>query len=162
MYQPQCSYEGVSKSFRTGRLERGLQIVQLSATRCSCIGILWVSLVSFAAITLCVASQRVVFRYRLSPETFRYTLVRRVWYASTRTWGCLLSRPDLHRHTVFQKSHFRNHGHLLQLCYMFGFLSLGHFVIKLAGVLFFFRRNSFRIFFGWSTSLSAIQMCHMF
>jgi hypothetical protein len=33
-------------------------MVQLSATRCSCIAILWVSLVSFAAITLCVASQR--------------------------------------------------------------------------------------------------------
>jgi hypothetical protein len=31
----------------------------LSATRCSCIAILWVRLVSFAAITLCVASQRV-------------------------------------------------------------------------------------------------------
>jgi hypothetical protein len=35
-------------------------MVQLSATRCSCIAILWVSLVSFAAITLCVASQRVI------------------------------------------------------------------------------------------------------
>jgi hypothetical protein len=34
-------------------------MVQLSATRCCCIAILWVSLVSFAAITLCVASQRV-------------------------------------------------------------------------------------------------------
>jgi hypothetical protein len=52
-------YEGVSRSFRTGRLARELQMVQLSATRCSCVGILWVSLVSFAAITLCVASQRV-------------------------------------------------------------------------------------------------------
>jgi hypothetical protein len=52
-------YEGVSKSFRTGRLERELQMVQLSATGCSFIAILWVSLVSFAAITLCVASQRV-------------------------------------------------------------------------------------------------------
>jgi hypothetical protein len=52
-------YDGVSKSFRTGRLERELQMVQLSATRCSCIAILWLSLVSFAAITLCVASQRV-------------------------------------------------------------------------------------------------------
>jgi hypothetical protein len=51
--------EGVSKSFRTGRLEQKLQMVQLSATRCSCIAILWVSLVSFAAITLCVASQQV-------------------------------------------------------------------------------------------------------
>jgi hypothetical protein len=35
------------------------KIVQLSATRWSYIAILWVSLVSFAAITLCVASQRV-------------------------------------------------------------------------------------------------------
>jgi hypothetical protein len=49
-------YEGVSKSFRTGRLERELQVVQFSATTCRCIAILWVSLVSFAAMTLCVAS----------------------------------------------------------------------------------------------------------
>jgi hypothetical protein len=34
-------------------------MVQLSATRCSYIAILCVSLVSFAAIILCVASQRV-------------------------------------------------------------------------------------------------------
>jgi hypothetical protein len=34
-------------------------MVQLSATKCSCIAILRVSLVSFAAIILCVASQRV-------------------------------------------------------------------------------------------------------
>jgi hypothetical protein len=53
------TYDGVSKSFRTGRLERELEMVQLSPTRCSCIAILWVSLVSFVAITLCVASQRV-------------------------------------------------------------------------------------------------------
>jgi hypothetical protein len=53
-------YEGVSKSFRTDGLERELQMVQLSATRCSCIAILWVSLVSFAATVLrVVASQRV-------------------------------------------------------------------------------------------------------
>jgi hypothetical protein len=48
-------YEGVSKTFRTG-LEWELQTIHLSATRCSCMAILWVSLVSFAAITLCVAS----------------------------------------------------------------------------------------------------------
>jgi L-asparagine transporter-like permease len=36
-----------------------LKMVQLSATKCSCVAILWVILVSFAAITLCVASQRV-------------------------------------------------------------------------------------------------------
>jgi hypothetical protein len=52
-------YDGVSKSFRTGLLERELQMVQLSTTRCSCIAILWVSLEIFAAITLRVASQRV-------------------------------------------------------------------------------------------------------
>jgi len=40
-------------------VERELQMVQFSATRCNCIAILWVSLVNFAAITLCVASQRV-------------------------------------------------------------------------------------------------------
>jgi hypothetical protein len=32
-------------------------MVRLSATRCSCTAILWVSLVSSATITLCVASQ---------------------------------------------------------------------------------------------------------
>jgi hypothetical protein len=56
-------YEGLSKSFRTGRLERELQMVQLSASRCSYIAILWASLVSFAAITLCVASQECLLLY---------------------------------------------------------------------------------------------------
>jgi hypothetical protein len=45
--------EVLHKSFRICHLEPEL----LAATRCSCISILWVSLVSFAAITLCVASQ---------------------------------------------------------------------------------------------------------
>jgi hypothetical protein len=53
-------YEDVTRSFRTGRLERELQMAQLSATRCSCITILWVSLVRFTPITLYVASQRVI------------------------------------------------------------------------------------------------------
>jgi hypothetical protein len=53
-------YEGIYKSFRTDSLERELQMVQLSATRCSCVAILCVSLVSFAAITLRVASRRVL------------------------------------------------------------------------------------------------------
>jgi hypothetical protein len=52
-------YDGVSKSFCTGRLEQELQMVQLSTTRCSCIAILWVILVSFVSITLCIVSQRV-------------------------------------------------------------------------------------------------------
>jgi len=54
-------YEILSRSFRTHRLERELQIVELSATRFSFIAILWVSLVSFAAIILCVASRVFVF-----------------------------------------------------------------------------------------------------
>jgi hypothetical protein len=36
----QLLYEGVSRSIQTGRLERELQMVQLSATMCSCIAIL--------------------------------------------------------------------------------------------------------------------------
>jgi hypothetical protein len=50
---------GCIQRFRTGLLERELPMVLLSATRCSCIAVVWVSLVSFVAITLCVASQRV-------------------------------------------------------------------------------------------------------
>jgi hypothetical protein len=52
-------HEGISTSFRTGCLERELQMSQLPTTRCSCNAILWASLVSFAAINLCAASQRV-------------------------------------------------------------------------------------------------------
>jgi hypothetical protein len=43
---PRFLYYGESRSFRTGRLERELQIIQLSAIRYSCIAILWVSLLS--------------------------------------------------------------------------------------------------------------------
>jgi hypothetical protein len=70
-------------------------MVQLSATRCSCIVILWVSLVSFAAITLlCCFSTSVyccccLFRYWLGPETFGYTLVFR-WLPSSTVWTDLL------------------------------------------------------------------------
>jgi hypothetical protein len=52
-----AKFESVSKSFQTGCLELELQMVQLSATRCSWNTILWASLVSFTAIALCVASQ---------------------------------------------------------------------------------------------------------
>jgi hypothetical protein len=90
---PYKTYEGSSKSFRTGCPERELQMVQLSATRCSFIAILWASLVSFAAIILCVASQcfffcccccECIFHYRLSPETFGYTLV-----CGITRWQCV-------------------------------------------------------------------------
>jgi len=57
-YSRSAPYEGVSKSFRIGLLERELQMLQLYATRCRCFAILWASLVSLAAIILCIASQR--------------------------------------------------------------------------------------------------------
>jgi len=69
----EVTYEGVSKIFRTGRLEWRLQIVQLSATRCSCIAILWVSLIRFAAITLYVTFQRVI------PKVSVYFNIDSVW-----------------------------------------------------------------------------------
>jgi len=68
-------------------------MVQPSATRCSCVVILWVSLVSFVAITLCVASHRVftfakhTFSYRLGPETFGYTLVLRQSSVTQDIWN---------------------------------------------------------------------------
>jgi hypothetical protein len=62
-------YKGVSKCFWTGCLEKELQMVQLSATRCSFIAILWVRLVSFVAITHCVASQWVFIVILLSTQT---------------------------------------------------------------------------------------------
>jgi hypothetical protein len=51
---------GCKQKFPDWRLERELRMVQLSATRCSCIGILWVSLASFVAITLWRGQQRVL------------------------------------------------------------------------------------------------------
>jgi hypothetical protein len=73
-------YEGVSTSFRTGRLKRELRMVRLSATRCSCIAILWVSLAIFAAITLCVAFQRVfIFVISLSTQSGNFWIHPRMY-----------------------------------------------------------------------------------
>jgi hypothetical protein len=84
-----ADYESVSRSFWIGSLERELQMVQNSAIWCSCVAILWVSLVGFIAITLCVASQHAVpklskhiFRYRLNPEwIYPHIIIQRssVW-----------------------------------------------------------------------------------
>jgi hypothetical protein len=97
---------GISKSFRTGRLERELQMVHLSATKYSCITISRASLVSFAAITLCVASQRVyyyccLFRYRLSTETFGYTLVQQ--------WTVIFNYISSNFHHPIRKKKVVNH-----------------------------------------------------
>jgi hypothetical protein len=76
-------------------------------TRCSCIAILWISLKSFAAISLCVASQRVfiiyckcIFLYRLSLETFGYTLVFSI-YIFFDSWH--LSLPYYEENFTFQE-----------------------------------------------------------
>jgi hypothetical protein len=66
-----------------GCLERELQMLQLSATSCSCIAILWVSLASFAAITLCVASQRVfIVVVHFVIDSVRKLLVTPSWFTA--------------------------------------------------------------------------------
>jgi hypothetical protein len=51
--------------------------IQLSATRCTCIAVLLVSLVSFAAKTLCVASQRVfIVVISLSTQSGNFCIYR--------------------------------------------------------------------------------------
>jgi hypothetical protein len=78
-------------------------MVQLSATRCSCIAILWVILVSFAAITLCVASQRafivvsvheVVSKHFRTESITKYTLtaINTRWEATQRVMEAQLTR----------------------------------------------------------------------
>jgi hypothetical protein len=63
-------------------------LVQLSATRCSCITTLWVILESFAVITLCVASQR-VFIVSLSTQS------RNFWiHARTLSFRYCLKQGD--------------------------------------------------------------------
>jgi len=72
-------YEGVSKSSRTGRLEREVQMVQLSANKCGYITFVSQSSEFCRHNPLCCFSSsfylRCLSRYRLSPETFGYTLV---------------------------------------------------------------------------------------
>jgi hypothetical protein len=83
-------YTKVSKSFRSGGLEQELQMVQLSASMCSYIAILWVSLGSFAAITLCVASQRVfivVVIYFVMTQSGNFWIhPRMIFFYCTRTF----------------------------------------------------------------------------
>jgi hypothetical protein len=59
-----------------------MQIVRLSPTRCSCIAILCVSLVSFATITLCFASQPLFIVVQFVIDSVR-KLLDSPLYAST-------------------------------------------------------------------------------
>jgi hypothetical protein len=105
-------YDGVSKIFRTGRLEQEQQMVQLSATRCSCITILLSqssefcrhnSLCCFSATVYC---SKGIFRYRLSPGTFGYTLVciinSRLWGGQQSGWLKPTSGGTSHKTTTVQ------------------------------------------------------------
>jgi hypothetical protein len=96
-YVTQQNYKGVSKSFRTGRLERELQMVQLTATWCSCNSILGVSLVTFAATTLCAASQQVfhVVFYFVMTQSENFWIHPRIL-----TRGAYFLQA--HYHTTFQ------------------------------------------------------------
>jgi len=88
-------YGDVSKSFRTGHLARELQMVQLSAVICSCIATLCVSLVSFAAITLSVASQRAFIVYFVMTQSENFWIHPRRLNLGTRWSGVVsfTSRP---------------------------------------------------------------------
>jgi hypothetical protein len=74
-------------------------MVQLSATRCSCIAILWVSLVSFAVITLCVASQRVFIFISVSMYSGIFWIHPRTTNAPYNL--CNATDDDSEQHTPF-------------------------------------------------------------
>jgi hypothetical protein len=82
-------YEGVSKSFWTGHLEWELQMVQLSATRCSCIAMSRVSLVSFAIITLCVASQWVFIVHFVMTQCGNFWIHPCIFHSCKGDWQIL-------------------------------------------------------------------------
>jgi hypothetical protein len=68
-----------------------MHMVQHCATRCSCIAILWVSLVSFAAITLCIGSRRVfivVFYFVMtqSGNFWIHPLIPNSWHYPEFVW----------------------------------------------------------------------------
>jgi hypothetical protein len=101
----QEAYECVSKSFRTGLLERELQMVQLFTTRCSCTYILWVSLVSFTAINLCVAAFVIDSVWKLL-DTPSYCCI--IWLVNSRlydTTGKINLTWHPHKNGVSQTGH---------------------------------------------------------
>jgi hypothetical protein len=101
-------------------------MVQLSATRCSSVGILWVSLVSFAAITLSVASQQVIpkvsvylvtgsVRKLLRTPFYSWTLAEHVLLTGMQNYvhwatGCMIGGSSLGRSCEFLSSPPRPEG----------------------------------------------------
>jgi hypothetical protein len=93
------SYEGVTKSFRTGCLERELKVVQLSATRCSCIAFFVSQSSEFCGhdpfVLLLNEFLLLSFRYRLSLETFGYTLVQLLTFSQSVSYSVRLGFEPL-------------------------------------------------------------------
>jgi hypothetical protein len=106
-------HEGVSESFRTGRLYWELQMVHLSATRCSCVAILWVRLVRFAAITLCVTFEWVFVIVSI------YFIINSVWkLLDTPSYLCQQYGVVLPKDETASSS-YTNLIHLLQYLFWF-------------------------------------------
>jgi len=70
-----ATYEGVSRSLWTSRLERELQMVQLSTTRCYFVSQSSEFCYNNPLCCLSVYSYKHIFCNRLSPETSGYTLM---------------------------------------------------------------------------------------
>jgi hypothetical protein len=86
-------------------MEGGLQMVLLSATRFSCIAILWVSIVSFAAVTLCVASQRVfIFVVYFVIDSVQKLLNSPSWFT---VWKCRHLAVTCHRPAILKNEFAR-------------------------------------------------------
>jgi hypothetical protein len=80
-------------------------MVHLSATRCSCIAILWVSLVSFAAITLCAASQRVFIAISLLTQSGKFWIHPHICHLILEIWWDLLDGGLPHRKSSTDTGH---------------------------------------------------------
>jgi hypothetical protein len=149
-------YEGVSKSFRTDRLERILQMIELSATRCSCIAILWASLVSSAALTLCVASQRLIPKVSIY---FVIDSVRKLLDTPSYFWGPTDGRPSSFRFTT------RSDGDLKQGTE--GSEGVRHSYLECSGMLedfnqFYAKHYRWRMVIWYSSRITKTLLYHSF
>jgi hypothetical protein len=87
------------QKFPDGRLERELQMIQPSATRCSYIAIWWVSLVSFSTITLYVAFQWVfivIVVYFVIDSVRKLLDTPSTWYQYKHSKHCAHHLPSLY------------------------------------------------------------------
>jgi len=99
-------YEGVSRIFRTGRLEQKLQMVRLSANRFGRIAILLVILVGFAAITPCVASRWVLlFIVYFVLDSVPKLLVTHSYDTAQLPYTCFIECPPIMDTVDYNNNH---------------------------------------------------------